>query len=303
MKFAAHKCLLLLVFLSSIAGHAFSAALEIKARSLENSQVTIPLVQAGKLLLIEAEVDGLRGNFILDTGAPYLVLNTTYFRNTIKIDTLVAGGITGAPCDLCRTRIGRLNLSSIHYDSLEADVIPLGQIENKRGVKILGLFGLELFKGFQVEIDLRQQVLRINLKALEHPKASLTWPMELKNSTLIFEGEIAGKKLTWVLDSGAETVVLGSHLKKKVLNEFQIKRQVLLTGSTGEGTEVFFGILPRLSIADYPFEALPAILGNLDTMGKAYGFEIDGMIGYDLFLRGRVMIDFVNQEIHMYLYE
>jgi predicted aspartyl protease len=291
------------VFLSSIAGHAFSAALEIKARSLENSQVTIPLVQAGKLLLIEAEVDGLRGNFILDTGAPYLVLNTTYFRNTIKIDTLVAGGITGAPCDLCRTRIGRLNLSSIHYDSLEADVIPLGQIENKRGVKILGLFGLELFKGFQVEIDLRQQVLRINLKALEHPKASLTWPMELKNSTLIFEGEIAGKKLTWVLDSGAETVVLGSHLKKKVLNEFQIKRQVLLTGSTGEGTEVFFGILPRLSIADYPFEALPAILGNLDTMGKAYGFEIDGMIGYDLFLRGRVMIDFVNQEIHMYLYE
>lgn len=291
------------MFLSSIAGHAFSAALEIKARSLENSQVTIPLVQAGKLLLIEAEVDGLRGNFILDTGAPYLVLNTTYFRNTIKIDTLVAGGITGAPCDLCRTRIGRLNLSSIHYDSLEADVIPLGQIENKRGVKILGLFGLELFKGFQVEIDLRQQVLRINLKALEHPKASLTWPMELKNSTLIFEGEIAGKKLTWVLDSGAETVVLGSHLKKKVLNEFQIKRQVLLTGSTGEGTEVFFGILPRLSIADYPFEALPAILGNLDTMGKAYGFEIDGMIGYDLFLRGRVMIDFVNQEIHMYLYE
>lgn len=303
VKFAAHKCLLLLVFLCSIAGHAFSAALEIKARSLENSQVTIPLVQAGKLLLIEAEVDGLRGNFILDTGAPYLVLNTTYFRNTIKIDTLVAGGITGAPCDLCRTRIGRLNLSSIHYDSLEADVIPLGQIENKRGVKILGLFGLELFKGFQVEIDLRQQVLRINLKALEHPKASLTWPMELKNSTLIFEGEIAGKKLTWVLDSGAETVVLGSHLKKKVLNEFQIKRQVLLTGSTGEGTEVFFGILPRLSIADYPFEALPAILGNLDTMGKAYGFEIDGMIGYDLFLRGRVMIDFVNQEIHMYLYE
>lgn len=303
VKFAAHKCLLLLVFFCSIVGHAFSAALEIKARSLENSQVTIPLVQAGKLLLIEAEVDGLRGNFILDTGAPYLVLNTTYFRNTLKIDTLVAGGITGAACDLCRTRIGRLNLSSIHYDSLEADVIPLGQIENKRGVKILGLFGLELFKGFQIEIDLRQQVLRINLKALEHPKASLTWPMELKNSTMIFVGEVAGKKLTWVLDSGAETVVLGSHLKKKVLNEFQIKQQVLLTGSTGEETEVFFGILPRLSIADYPFEALPAILGNLDTMGKAYGFEIDGMIGYDLFLRGRVMIDFVNQEIHMYLYE
>lgn len=291
------------MFFCSIVGHAFSAALEIKARSLENSQVTIPLVQAGKLLLIEAEVDGLRGNFILDTGAPYLVLNTTYFRNTLKIDTLVAGGITGAACDLCRTRIGRLNLSSIHYDSLEADVIPLGQIENKRGVKILGLFGLELFKGFQIEIDLRQQVLRINLKALEHPKASLTWPMELKNSTMIFVGEVAGKKLTWVLDSGAETVVLGSHLKKKVLNEFQIKQQVLLTGSTGEETEVFFGILPRLSIADYPFEALPAILGNLDTMGKAYGFEIDGMIGYDLFLRGRVMIDFVNQEIHMYLYE
>ncbi len=40
----------------------------------------IPLKRIDNLLLMEAEVDGLRGNFIFDTGAPGLVLNTTYFR-------------------------------------------------------------------------------------------------------------------------------------------------------------------------------------------------------------------------------
>ncbi|NQX92801.1 MAG: hypothetical protein HRT74_11885 [Flavobacteriales bacterium] len=52
--------------------------------------VDLPLIRAGKLLLIEAEVDGVKGNFIFDTGAPYLVLNETYFRNVVKLDSVKA---------------------------------------------------------------------------------------------------------------------------------------------------------------------------------------------------------------------
>src|SRR5574343_801004 len=46
----------------------------------EFDTLKLPLKRAGNLLLVEADVDGQRGNFILDTGAPGLVLNTTYFR-------------------------------------------------------------------------------------------------------------------------------------------------------------------------------------------------------------------------------
>jgi hypothetical protein len=56
--------------------------------------VVIPLKRAGKLLLIEAEADGQRGDFILDTGAPFLVLNQTYFRGATRRNG-TSGGITG----------------------------------------------------------------------------------------------------------------------------------------------------------------------------------------------------------------
>lgn len=275
---------------------------ELSASKITEDEIFIPLVQAGKILLIEAEVDGQRGNFILDTGAPYLVLNTTYFRNSIRIDTLEASGINGLPCDVCRTRITRMDLASLRYDSLEADVISLGEIENKRGVKILGLFGLDLLRSFRIEIDLRKQLMIIHTGTDKKQRPNLVWPFEVKNSTLIFQAEMEKKSMTWVLDSGAEVIVLGSHVKKKILKGFQIQRQVNLIGSTGEPVEVFYGNLPALTIANQAFEGFPAILGSLDSMGKAYGFEIDAMIGYDLFARGRVIIDFVEQEIHMYLY-
>lgn len=294
------SALLVLFCLSSVNGVA--RHLELSASKIGEDEIFIPLVQAGKLLLIEAEVDGQRGNFILDTGAPYLVLNTTYFRNSLRIDTLEATGITGAPCDVCRTRIGRLDLSSLRYDSLEADVISLGEIENKRGVKILGLFGLELLRSFRIEIDLRKQLMIIHKSTKNTPPTNLVWPFKVENSTLIFQAEIAQKSMTWVLDSGAEVIVLGNHVKKKILKGFQIQQQVNLIGSTGAPVEVFYGNLPPLTIGNESFEGFPAILGSLDTMGKAYGFEIDAMIGYDLFARGRVIIDFVEHEIHMYLY-
>ena len=57
--------------------------------------LVVPIKRAGNLIIVEAQVDTLEGNFVLDTGAPYLVLNETYFRDAPKIDDQDAGGING----------------------------------------------------------------------------------------------------------------------------------------------------------------------------------------------------------------
>src|ERR1043165_8521915 len=65
----------------------------------DSSSVEIPFIRAGNLILIQAKADTLDGNFILDTGAPKLVLNTTYFREYPSISdhssNEESGGITG----------------------------------------------------------------------------------------------------------------------------------------------------------------------------------------------------------------
>jgi hypothetical protein len=58
----------------------------------------IPFNRAGNLILIKAKADSIEGNFILDTGAPGLILNMTYFRNYPQTGEAEgeSGGITGA---------------------------------------------------------------------------------------------------------------------------------------------------------------------------------------------------------------
>jgi len=46
----------------------------------------VPIKRAGNLIIVEAQIDTLEGNFVMDTGAPYLVLNATYFRDAPRID-------------------------------------------------------------------------------------------------------------------------------------------------------------------------------------------------------------------------
>jgi len=57
--------------------------------------------------------------------------------------------------------VNSLNFKNISYANLIADLINLGGKENVRGIKVLGLIGLNLFKGFEMEIDVRNNVLKV----------------------------------------------------------------------------------------------------------------------------------------------
>lgn len=77
---------------------------------------------------------------MFDTGASKLVLNRTYFRNNLLPVEEPSGNVTGNVGKVDQMRVRRLEFSGLYYENLVADVINLGHIENRRGVKILGLF-------------------------------------------------------------------------------------------------------------------------------------------------------------------
>src|ERR1700744_256110 len=49
--------------------------------STDSASCIIPFTRMGNLILIQAKADTTTGYFVLDTGAPGLVLNITYFRH------------------------------------------------------------------------------------------------------------------------------------------------------------------------------------------------------------------------------
>ena len=270
------------------------------------SSLSIPLRRIGNLILVEAKIDTLIGNFILDTGAPYLVLNSTYFRDYDTSPELMAGDINGSANPVMSTLIKRLEIRDLFYEDVQADIANLGNIENKRGVKILGLMGINLFKQLELEMDvsgLTMNIYRLNRDGERmdgpagHKKAQVI-PFSLINDVMIMKGKINGKKLKLCFDSGAEVTVLDNRLPEDVYQLVQINARKNLVGSSGSSVEVLFGNLRGLDLG-YSVNSASVIISDLNLMGRSYGQRIDGIIGYDLLKEGIVSINFIKQQIRV----
>jgi len=261
--------------------------------------VTIPFKRAGRLIIIEAAVDNQKGNFIFDTGAPYLVLNKTYFRDYKKRSRAMAGTITGMIDEVSMVEVESLSFKGVSYENLDADLANLGRIEDVRGIKILGLLGLNLFTSFEIEIDVRNNLLRLyqtdevgNCRTQPTGyECEITRPIAIYDNTIFTECEIAGKKLRFGFDSGAETNALSSGVNKKVLETISITGRRQLSGVGDGNVEIIYGRLNDFKLGETSLLGMQTLVTNFDGMSSAYGTQVDGMLGFDFMAKGLVRIN------------
>lgn len=276
--------------------------------------LVVPLKRAENLLLVEATVDSVTGNFILDTGAPYLVLNKTYFRKGKSKDGTIAGGVSGGlNTRVTQTVVDRLAIQELFFKSMQADMVSLGHIEDSKGVKILGLLGTSLFNDLEMEIDVNKNVLylyRLN-KAGDRIRQStpstatkfdLQIPIEVENNVIFVAARVGDSKLRYCLDTGAEVNVLGNDVPKKVLQHFQLGSRNSLTGTSNQRVEVFGGELDALTIGSHTFMNSQTLLAGLAGLEEVYNTNLDGILGFNFLAEGRVIINFRKKQLTMYFY-
>lgn len=271
----------------------------------------VPIKRAGNLIIVEAQIDSLEGNFVMDTGAPYLVLNATYFRDAPHLDDQQSEGINGEVDGSFTTIIHDFSILDLHYSRITADVTDLSAIENGRGIKILGLLGTRLFSKFAITVDITNNLLYIhkldakgNIPTEERvfKEPYLKMPFKYLNDVIFLKGAVNDKTMWFVFDSGAETNLLDYRRSKKALSSMQIISRSKLTGVGGSSFEVLYARFDKLTLGDKDFMRNRVLVTNLEKMGKAYDHNIDGILGYDFFSRGVFTINFVKSEFEMYIY-
>jgi hypothetical protein len=272
--------------------------------------LVVPIKRAGNLIIVEAQVDTLEGNFVLDTGAPYLVLNETYFRDAPKIDDQDAGGINGQADGSFSTVVHNFRILDLQYSRLTADVTDLSAIENGRGIKVLGLLGTRLFSKFALTVDLFRNVLYIQkldnngeipeTERVFHDRFMVT-PFKYTNDVMFIKGSINNNTLWFAFDTGAETNLLEYRVSKKI-GDMEVINRSKLTGIGGSVFEVVYAKFDNLRIGDRVYMKNRVLITDLEKMGRVYGSSIDGVLGYDFFVRGIFTINFVKKEFEMYIY-
>jgi predicted aspartyl protease len=269
----------------------------------ELESVVIPLKRVGRLFMIEAKIDNITGNF---TGSAELVLNSTYFRKYMTTTGGEGGGITGSTGTIQNVQVKNIDVAGLSYRNLSADVTNLSHIENRRGVRVLGLFSLSMLKGMEIVIDINHNELRLyrldktgnRISAQKNEfRADITEKVELYHNILFVKVKIGGKLLDFCLDTGAESNVLSSYAPKKVLSTVTILRRSDLMGVGSGEAEVIFGKLNDFVLGERPIPNMETIIASLDALSATYGYTVDGMLGYDFFIKGEICINLVKNEL------
>lgn len=315
MYFNEVKGLLVLIFgIFAIALPAAGRPIVIRLERIQSpdpSVTIIPFTRAGNLILIRAKADTTSGFFVIDTGTPNLVLNITYFRRYPTTNPTESGGITGDVPNAVQTTVDSLVAGGIHFYRMDADLVNLGHIENEKGVKILGALGMRLFERLEVMFDFDQQLLYMRkvggkeVNSSDDPffadtAAVKVIPFDLQEHKAIVHVLLAGRKLKFLVDSGAETSVLDSRLPNKVYLNVVITRRRQLTGMGSQKVEALYGELHGLQIGDLVIPGMPVLVTNLQSMCDAYNNCIDGMLSFDFLDLHKIGFNFVTRKMYLW---
>ena len=314
-----HTCLLLLTAALFGNGRSYAAGkppvLSLSGDPvirMDSSTCSIPFTRVGNLILIQARVDTVEGNFILDTGAPNLVLNMTYFRNyPARYTEAQEGGITGSVNGQQGTTVDHFTLGAVNYYHVEADRINLGHIESNKGVKILGLLGMQLFTRFEMIVDYEKMVITLHLVGNKEASAyksdqlkdTATYnelPIDLTDNKIIVHTDMAGKKLLFLVDFGAESNVLDSRLPDKIFKNVTITRRVILSGSGTSKVDALYGNLQHMKLGNRDIGELPVLITNLENMCTSYDHCLDGMLGFDFLSLHKIGFNFVRHKMYIW---
>jgi hypothetical protein len=255
----------------------------------------------------------MEGNFILDTGAPDLVLNLTYFRGypTLPVPDAEQTTVAGTISALERISIGELTLGTLHYYRKEIDLVNLGSIENARGIKILGLLGVELFKQCELIVDFEKSIIYLHHIAkkeaasyrhdlLKDTSLYHTFSISLSENRIMMNTIVAGKKLGWVIDCAAESNLLYSRLPDAILQQVIVTRKIKVLGAGNKQIDALYGHLPHLRLEQLDLGNLPVTVTNLQNTCFSKNDCLSGVLGFEFLSLHKLGINFVTHKLYIW---
>ncbi|PHN04420.1 retropepsin-like aspartic protease [Flavilitoribacter nigricans] len=262
----------------------------------------------GKMILIPGIVDGVEGYFMLDTGAPELILNERYFPER-KVGRKKVLQDVGKKMSCAQIRVEHFIMGNVYRDNFEAIITDLHTTEKALGRPILGLLGYDVLRHFEVRIDyyggfitfcnLDEAGRPVHQWQKRSPDHQLEFIMEGHLPTI--EGQLLGKSnLMLGLDSGASVNLMDQsyrgYLRKHCLKEREIDFQCI--NSKVEAAPFF--VMPQLEVENaYQVQFWRTSIGDFSHF-RSNDIYIQGILGANFFQLGLISINYQMQTIKIW---
>ena len=154
-------CVLLLIVNNLVSQNAIafleaSTREEIRFESNYEGFIKIPVDIVKGMILVRAEMDHQEGLFILDTGAPRMVVNSRE-----KEGDSVAASSYSTAFEIKSKTIKYFKWADIEVHQIEALVVDLSHLERSTNHRILGMIGFNALTDREVMIDYNREEIVI----------------------------------------------------------------------------------------------------------------------------------------------
>ncbi|WP_420553104.1 hypothetical protein [Tenacibaculum aiptasiae] len=283
------------------------------AKVINEHSTRIPFKLVDRLIVIEGNIKDKKGNFIIDTGSETMILNKAHFKiYPFQKEKKTTTGVINNIDNLFEKKIKKLSLKEFILHNKRSDIIDLSHIEKSKKIKLLGIIGYSILKDYEIFIDL--YLNQITLTKIDSSGNTLnknvylekivdTVDFKLEKHTIVLNGYIGKQKIKFGLDTGAEFNQLHKRINKKALKHFYPKKRVKLVGASKRKIEVMYGDLFRIKLSDkIYFGPMKTMLTSLHNMNKAFGTNLDGILGHDFFAQKRVIINYKKEKLYFINY-
>lgn len=267
--------------------------------------VQAPMIRAGNLFAVEARNDGRSGLFLVDSGAPSLVLNARYFESGDPLVMGSASGVNGISSGADFAPIENFQLGDFSIDDFDALMMDLSHLEEALEVEFLGLIGYRELEHFEVILDYESEaMLLLGVNEAGEPLASVQMdppqavlPFQMNEHIPVFSCEIDGLPLQLGLDTGAESNLISVTQLARLRPMLKDQDNDDLTGADGASREVVSGVLPEILVAGHSFKDQETVFSDISHLNAGYGLELDGLVGFAVLSRQMVGINFRKGEM------
>ncbi|MEZ5057096.1 MAG: retropepsin-like aspartic protease [Saprospiraceae bacterium] len=254
------------------------------------------------MIYVEAEVNGEKGMYLFDTGAPSLVLNASPAE--ISSNNATKACAVSSNLSISYINIEQFNWGDFRKGSFEGLLVDLHHFDGPFNKGIDGLIGYEIFKEKVVLVDYPGQKIdlltgRTFKKLIKEHQPTYTFDFNLDQHLPVIEVEIDGKAYKLALDTGAEKNLLDLSLEKEVT--FKNLNTDFLQGLDQNIQKVKSGEVSFIKAGNYKVLEPSFLLTDLSHLkNPEFGYDLDGLLGLP-FLAGRQFaIDYRKHKIYIW---
>jgi len=262
----------------------------------EAANEAIPARLAGGLIMIQARFNGIKGNYILDTGASHLFIN----QDLVSDRAVQAYGLE-AQVAVEKGVVTRFEIGNVVFNNQTLFKMDMKHLEAIKGCKIAGIIGSQLLKDFSLFVDYEQDLVRLENSTLKSKNSSKTvlrnFPIRWENHFPMLPVSVNEVDYAFAIDTGAEANIFSGNYEAALATHTTNLKEGKIWSISESTTSVRNFTLKEMKCMDLNYASLGFVFSDLETINHAYSVELDGILGYPFLRRHPFTLDFSNDRL------